>query len=279
MKLPYSSICNQKIVCLGAGSAGLGVLNSIVDAMVEEGLTKEDAKSRFYVLDKDGLLGVERKSLTRLQRSYARADYEDGLTLVNTIKNVKPTILLGLSGAAGTFTEECITEMAKHCVHQTPIIFPLSNPTSKAECTFEQAVKWTDGRLYFASGSPFKPVKYKGKLLYPTQGNNMYIFPGLGLGVTTCRATRITNKMLYKAALALASFTTSEDLKLGRVYPSIQEIRKVSEAVAFEVCKTAMEEGLATNTKMTMGNILSLIQKEMYYPAYAPLISRLPNMG
>jgi len=241
--------------------------------MQEEGLSNEEAKSRFYVLDKDGLLGVERKSLTRLQRSFARADLTDGMTLLDTVKSVRPTILLGLSGAPGTFHEEIITEMSKRCTHQTPIIFPLSNPTSKAECTFEQAVKWTDGRLLFASGSPFKPVKHKGKMIYPTQGNNMYIFPGLGLGVTTCRAKYITNKMLYRAALALASFTKSEDLAMGKVYPSIQQIRKVSEAVAFEVCKTAMEEGLACNNEMTQGNIVSLIQKEMYYPDYAPLIS------
>merc|ERR1712137_968044 len=275
MRLPYEAICEQKVICLGAGSAGLGVISSIVDAMMEEGLSEEEAKSRFYVLDKDGLLGVERRSLTRLQRSFARADLPDGASLLETIKAVGPTILLGLSGVPGTFTEECIREMAHRCTHQTPIIFPLSNPTSRAECTFEQAVRWTEGRLLFASGSPFSPVEYKGRQFFPTQGNNMYIFPGVGLGVTVCKAKMITNKMLHRAALALASFVKEKDLQKGKVYPSIRQIRRVSEAIALEVCKAAMEEGLAQRPGMSMGNIQTLITEEVYYPDYAPLISRL----
>jgi len=273
MKLPYSALVNQRIVCLGSGSAGIGVVSSIVDSMVQEGLTEEEAKSRFYMLDKDGLLGVERRTLTHTQRTFARSDLPDGLSLLETVKAAQPTILLGLSGVGQTFTEDVIKTMAANCKHQLPIIFPLSNPTSSAECSFEQAVQWTDGRLLFASGSPFSPVEYKGKIFYPSQGNNMYIFPGIGLGATTCKAKYLTNKIFYRAALALASFVGEEDLTAGRVYPGIKQIRRVSEDIAVEVCNAAMEEGLAQEPNMTIGNIRDMVEAATYYPDYAPLIS------
>jgi len=272
MKKPYSALGQQTIVLVGAGSAGMGVASSIVDAMVEEGLSEEEAKARFYILDKDGLLSVDRRSLTHTQRSFARVDLPDGLSLLEVVQQVKPTILLGLSGVASTFSEEVVRTMAEGCRNQPPIIFPLSNPTSSAECTFEEAVTWTNGRLLFASGSPFDPVSHNGTLFHPTQGNNMYIFPGIGLGATICKAKYITNKMFYRAALALASFVSEDDLKQGRVYPSIKQIRKVSEVIAVEVCKAAMEDGLAQREGLNPSTLREVIKEESYFPDYAPLI-------
>jgi malate dehydrogenase (oxaloacetate-decarboxylating)(NADP+) len=202
--LPPAALTEQRIVCLGAGSAGLGVCSSLVMGMEQEGLSQVSAHKQFWLVDRDGLVGRGRTSLTHAQMPFARDDLPNGMSLVDVIAKVKPTILLGLSGVGGTFTEEVIREMSKHCAK--PIIFPLSNPTSKAECTAEQAYQWTDGTAIVASGSPFGPVQYKGKTLTPTQGNNMYIFPGLGLGIIASKSKRVTDSMFYAAAKTLAAW-------------------------------------------------------------------------
>jgi len=190
------------------------------------------------------------------------------------MKKYKPTIMLGMTAVGGLFKEDLIRQMSKNC--ERPIIFPLSNPTTKAECTAEQAFEWTDGKCVFASGSPFEPVTFTdGRILYPTQCNNMYIFPGLGLGATLCGAKVITDRMLYVAAKALANYVTEDELSEGKVFPHITSIRDVSKTVAIAVIEEAIKEGLATklNEKDKL-DLETFVKKKMYDPVYVPLVER-----
>lgn len=217
------------------------------------------------------LLGEARyKQLNEEQRVFARKE-DDKMPLVDVVKKYKPTILLGVSAVGGLFTEEIIREMAAQV--DRPIIFPLSNPTTKAECTAEQAYDWTDGRCVFASGSPFDTVEMDdGRVFTPSQCNNMYIFPGLGLGATLCGATKVTDRMLYIAAEALATFLNEEDLKKGVVFPSLKSIRSVSHRIAVAVIKEAIQEGLATKLgAKDVDDLDAFVDSKMYYPEYVPL--------
>jgi len=302
--LTFNDLCNQRIVCLGAGSAGLGVVNSLMYAMVDAGMKPERAAKNFWMVDADGLLGTERPTLYKSQRVFARADLPDGLSLLDVVKKVQPTILLGLSGAGRTFTEDIVREMAQHCAQ--PIIFPLSNPTSKAECSFEDAVNWTDGRVIFASGSPFQPgmcraveresadscakcrvltnaqtrmaaVEYNGQVYTPSQGNNMYIFPGVGLGAVVCRAKHVTDRMMYQASRALASSVTQNELDHGLVFPDLSNIREVSKQIAIAVVQQAMAENLARRPHGELQDLEAMVTDAMYSPEYPPII-RKPDL-
>lgn len=269
-------ITKQRIVCLGGGSAGLGVINSLIDGMVEEGLSREVANKNVWVVDADGLIAQGRSSISDAQKPFVRTDLPNGLKLKDTVDKVKPTILLGLSGAGRTFTEDVVRSMAANT--ERPIIFPLSNPTDHAECTAEEAFTWTDGRAIVASGSPFDPVQYNGKTYYPSQGNNMYIYPGIGLGVVCCRAKKVTNAMFYAAAKKLASIVPEEDVQAGRVYPDIAKIREVSKQIAIEVCKEAFASNLATiHPPKNERELEYLVENAMYIPEYAPLV-HAPNI-
>jgi len=267
-----NSLGEQRIVICGAGSAGIGVGQVLLQAMIEQGLTLEEAKDCFCVVDATGLLGVENSDkLTPEQRIFAKKE-DGGMPLEEVVKKYKPTMLLGMTGVGGLFKERVIKEMAKHC--DRPVIFPLSNPTIKAECTATQAFEWTDGRCIFASGSPFDPVTVDGKVFYPTQCNNMYIFPGLGLGATLAGAKTVSDKMLYVAAEALANFVTEEDHKKGKVFPPLHQIRDVSKCVAIAVIQQAIEEGQATKLNpVDIANLDSFISKKMYDPVYVPLVT------
>ncbi len=172
-KKPFSAIRDQRIVCLGAGSAGIGVCSSIHQGMINEGLASKEAYKQFWVLDKDGLLTRNRTGITEQQQPFSRGDavLKEGASLLEVVRHVKPTILLGLCGVGATFTQEIIEEMSRHC--DRPIIFPLSNPTKKAECTAQQAFEWSDGRGIVATGSPFGPSNHKGRTFQACQGNNM----------------------------------------------------------------------------------------------------------
>jgi malate dehydrogenase (oxaloacetate-decarboxylating)(NADP+) len=218
------------------------------------------------------LLGEDSHELSAEQSVFARSQ-DGGMPLLDVCKKYKPTILLGVTAAGGLFTEELVRTMADNC--QQPIIFPLSNPTIKAECSAEQAYQWTDGRCIFASGSPFEPVTLSdGRTFTPSQCNNMYIFPGVGLGATVCGATKISDRMLYVAACALANFVSDYDIEQGKVFPSIQKIREASHAIACAVVREAKLEGLTTKV-LPDSDGLELedhVATKMYFPEYVPLV-------
>ena len=258
----------------GAGSAGVGVAQVLMQAMLEQGRTKEEARNAFYIVDQFGLLGTDRISeYSREQAIFAREE-DGGLSLLDTVKKYKPTVLLGMTTVGGLFNEEIITEMASNV--ERPIIFPMSNPTANAECSAEEAFKWTNGKAIFAAGSPFDPVTLAdGRTFYPTQCNNMYVFPGVGLGATVCGAKVVTDRMLYVAAEALANFVTDEELAEGKVFPHISNIREVSHRVAVAVVKEAFKEGQAHKISAEeMENIEQFVAKKMYDPVYVPIIEK-----
>lgn len=267
-------LAKQRIVIAGAGSAGIGVARVLVQAMIEKGCDSVTAKNCVYIVDNNGLLDTRKSSeMSPEQRFFAR-DIDGGMPLNDVVKKYRPTILLGMTGVGGLFTEEIVKEMAKHC--ERPAIFPLSNPTIKAECTAVQAFHWTEGRCIFASGSPFDPVTIDtDKVYYPTQCNNMYIFPGLGLGATLCKAKRVTDNMLYVAAEALANFVTDEELEQGKIFPPLSKIRDVSRKVAVAVIEQAMKEGQAASLNdVRPEDLETYVHNKMYYPEYVPLVEK-----
>lgn len=225
-----NALSKQKIVIVGAGTAGIGVANGLKMGLLMQGLSDQEARDRIYLVDQKGLLGQGRTGLDVNQVLWTKKDQPDGLPLEQLIHAIKPSIILGLTGYPGVFTEGAIRAMSQY--HERPIVFPLSNPTSRAEATAEQVWEWTDGKAIFASGSPFAPVNYKGDTKYPSQANNLYTFPGIGLGALVCQAKYITDSMLYVAARALAAAVKDEDIKMGKVFPPISQIRSVTEELA-----------------------------------------------
>ncbi|KAI8987701.1 hypothetical protein BDF20DRAFT_910271 [Mycotypha africana] len=286
---PAEALNEERIVCVGAGSAGVGVCEGIIDAMVSQGKVKsrEEAYSRIYMLDQHGLLGNPalardegeeqsivghgERQLDERQRCYVKANLSDRLSLEQVIEKVKPTVILGLTGVPGVFSEKAIRTMAKY--QEKPVVFPLSNPDTRAECTAEQAFKWTDGRAIFASGSPFADVPLpSGRIGRTNQCNNSYSFPGLGLGVTVSRATRVTPNMFLETAKTIANMATPDQLKEGTLFPGVRQLRDVALAVATRVCEVAYEENVAT-ARLKEGEILTdVVQSSMFVPEYVPLV-------
>eukprot|EP00818_Percolomonas_sp_WS_P009619 CAMPEP_0117447082 /NCGR_PEP_ID=MMETSP0759-20121206/6682_1 /TAXON_ID=63605 /ORGANISM="Percolomonas cosmopolitus, Strain WS" /LENGTH=605 /DNA_ID=CAMNT_0005239387 /DNA_START=185 /DNA_END=1999 /DNA_ORIENTATION=+ len=267
----FSDIANQRILIAGAGCAGVGVADALQKTMVREGITDREAFQRFYLCDKDGLITSKREKITPDQAPYAavRTDCEEGLSILETIKKVKPTILLGVSGIGGLFTKDIVEAMAE--CNTKPIIFPLSNPTDNCECTAEDAYKWTNGNVVFASGSPFPPVRFNQKTFLNSQANNMFVFPGLGMGAVLAGANSVTNGMLYAASVALANNVSTDALSEGLVYPRVREIRNASISVAMAVIKEAIAEDNFTLRKLKFMDDAQLrryIEKRMYYPEY-----------
>lgn len=264
LRITKGKLSDQRIIFLGAGSAAVGIADMIVAGMVEEGLSKQEARKRFWFLDSKGLVTTTRgDKLAEHKIPYAREE-KYIKTLLDVVKNVKPTILVGVSKQPGAFNEKIVREMKKHV--DIPVIFALSNPTSKSECTPSQAYEWTNGNVVYASGSPFEPIKYKGKTYVTGQGNNMYIFPGVGLGANVCKATKITDSMFYAAAKTLANLVSKEDLKKGRVYPDLNDIRKISAHIAVSVCEVAYSEGIAWEKRPE--NLLEIVKSTMFQPVY-----------
>uniref|UniRef100_K3WEW8 Malic enzyme n=1 Tax=Globisporangium ultimum (strain ATCC 200006 / CBS 805.95 / DAOM BR144) TaxID=431595 RepID=K3WEW8_GLOUD len=263
---------DQRIVILGAGSAGLGVATTLLQGMLREGLSADEARSRFYIMDQHGLIGSSREGLTSGQKYFSRSDLGDKTSLLDVVKNAKPTMLMGLSASRGAFTQEAVKEMAKHV--DRPILFPLSNPTSVAECTAQEAYEWTDGRCVFASGSPFAPVTYNGKEYAVSQCNNMFIFPGVGLACVVSQSARVTDRMLYAAAKALSLCMTEEEIASGQVFPSVKNIRHVSLKVATAVMQCALDDEIAGfRPKIRRGASLEdYIASKMYFPKYHTLV-------
>ncbi len=267
LRLTGGMLKDQTILFLGAGEAGIGIADLIVSAMMEEGLSKEEARAKCWFVDSRGLVVKNRDNLAHHKLPYAH-EHEQMTDLLTAVKALKPTALIGVSGQPRTFTQPVVERMAEY--NEKPIIFALSNPTSKAECTAEEAYTWTNGRAIFASGSPFDPVTYKGKTFVPGQGNNAYIFPGVGLGVIAIESKHVTDEMFMTAAKTLAQEVSEDDLAMGRIYPPLQAIRSVSLAIAVAVAEVAYRQGLAGVPRPD--DLSAHVKSYMYDPAYENLV-------
>ena len=263
MRITKGELADQRLLFLGAGEAGIGTADVFVAALKEQGIDEAEARKHCWFVDSRGLLCAGRDNISEHKAPYAHEhEYIDNL--LDAVKTLKPTALLGLSGQPQTFTQAVVEAMAEF--NERPIIFALSNPTSKAECTAEQAYTWTDGRAIFASGSPFDPVKLDNRMFVPGQGNNAYIFPGVGLGVIASRSRVVTDEMFLAASHSLADQVSDADLELGRVYPKLSRIRHVSAKIAADVATMAYERGFTDREKPD--DVLADIHEHMYHPVY-----------
>lgn len=263
LRITGGNLASQRFLFQGAGEAGIGIGELIVEALVSAGVAEADARRQCWYVDSKGLVVAGRIDLTAHKRPFAH-DHPGAATLLAAVEALKPTMLIGVSGMPSAFAEPVVRTMAR--LNSIPVIFALSNPTSKAECTAEQAYTWSDGRAIFASGSPFPAFEFKGRTYIPGQGNNSYIFPGVGLGIIASQAQRVTDEMFSVAANVLASLVTEADLASGRVYPDLQRIREVSAAIACAVAQVAFQRGL---TQMLCPEDLpARVQSQMYDPTY-----------
>jgi malate dehydrogenase (oxaloacetate-decarboxylating)(NADP+) len=263
LRITGGKLSDQKLLFLGAGEAGIGTADVFVAALVEAGMTPDQARKHCWFVDSKGMVVKSRQDLADHKLPYAH-EHEgctDFLTAVNTLK---PTAILGLSGQPDTFTKDVIESMAS--INDRPIIFALSNPTSKAECSAEQAYAFSGGRAVFASGSPFDPVTVGNQTFVPGQGNNAYIFPGVGLGVIASQSRSITDEMFLAAAHSLANQVSDSDIERGRIYPSLAKTREVSALIARDVAKIAYDNKLTD--KEEPDDILADIRLHMYRPEY-----------
>jgi malate dehydrogenase (oxaloacetate-decarboxylating)(NADP+) len=266
MRVTGGKLTDQRLLFLGAGEAATGIADLVVSAMVAQGLGEAAARERCWLVDSHGLVIRSRKDLAEHKLPYAHV-HAPVADFLSAIKALKPTAIIGVAAVGGTFTQEVLAEMAR--INQRPIVFALSNPTSKAECDAEQAYRGTGGRALFACGSPFDPVQLNGKTFVPRQGNNSYIFPGVGLGAIVSRTRRVTDAMFMAAAHTLAHLVTESDLAQGSLYPALPRIREVSLHIATAVAEAAYKNGLAG--KPRPDNVQADVQAQMYDPRYGDL--------
>jgi len=258
---------DMTLLFLGAGEAGIGIGDLVVEAMVEEGLSLEEARTRCWFVDSTGLVESTRTGLPHHKQRYAHVHAPVG-GLLEAVETLAPHALIGVSGTPGMFTAQVIAAMAR--LHERPVILALSNPTSQAECTALEAYAATEGRAIFASGSPFAPVTVKGKTHVPGQGNNAYIFPGVGLGVLVSESSRVTDEMFAVAARTLASMVTDDDLAMGRLYPSLSRIREVSQAIAIAVAEVVFARELGRCERPA--DLAAAVTAAMYEPQYVSMV-------
>jgi malate dehydrogenase (oxaloacetate-decarboxylating)(NADP+) len=266
LRVKGTKLADEKFLFLGAGEAATGIADLIVAAMEAQGVPTQEARQHCWLVDSKGLVVKSRDGLAAQKLPYAH-DHAGVADFLGALNSLKPTAIIGVAAVGGTFTPEVLRAMAE--INQRPIVFALSNPTSKAECTAEEAYVGTDGRALFACGSPFAPVPFQGRTLVPRQGNNAYIFPGVGLGAIACGATRITDEMFLAAAQTLADYVTPADLDQGSLLPPLSNIREVSAHIAVAVAEVAFERGLASRSRPE--NMLELVKAHVYdphYPAY-----------
>lgn len=266
LRVKGTQLVDEKFLFLGAGEAATGIADLLVSAMVAQGVAPDVARQRCWLVDSKGLVVQSRSGLAAQKQPYAHPHVE--LTdFLSAVKALQPTAILGLAAQGGAFTTEVLEAMAE--INAVPIIFALSNPTSKSECTAEQAYLATKGRALFASGSPFDKVQCFGKTFVPRQCNNSYIFPGLGLGAIATGASRITDEMFLAAAQTLAAYVTPADLQQGSLLPPLTRVREVSVHIAVAVAEVIFECGLASKSRPE--NLLDLVRAHVYdphYPAY-----------
>ena len=253
----------QRILFLGAGEAATGIADLIVSAMMADGMTESEAVNRNWLVDSRGLVVKGRANLSghKLRYAHEQAPIDDFLTAIRTLK---PTAIIGVAAVGGAFNADVLKTMAE--LNERPIIFALSNPTSKAECSAEQAYRYTGGRALFACGSPYDAVDFNGNTFVPRQGNNSYIFPGVGLGVIASGSRLVTDEMFMAAAHTLASAVSEADLRQGSLYPALPRIREVSAQIAAAVAGVAYQRGLAHGP--TPNDLIAVVQAQMYDPHY-----------
>ncbi|MFO1053225.1 MAG: NAD-dependent malic enzyme [Planctomycetota bacterium] len=257
------SLRDHRFLFLGAGEAGIGIADLIVSELVDGGMDAAEARRLCWFCDSQGLVVKSRTHLAHHKLPYAH-DHAWTADLLEAVKTLRPTALIGVSGQAQSFTGPVVTAMAE--INERPMVFALSNPTSKAECTARQAYTWSNGRAIFASGSPFPAVELDGRTFVPGQGNNSYIFPGVGLGVVASGASRVTEEMFRAAARTLARETTPAELESGCLYPALTRIREVSARIACAVAEIAYERGLATVARPE--SMLPFVMAKQYQPEY-----------
>jgi len=272
-------LTEQRIALLGAGSAGTGIASLLLRAMIDGGLSEAEARRRFYAVDRDGLLvegmpGITAAQALIVQDRQAVASWTlqkpNEIGLLDVVSNAKPTVLIGVSGQGGAFTEPVVRRMAQHV--DRPVIFPLSNPTSRSEATPEQILAWTEGRALIGTGSPFAPVDYDGRTVTIDQTNNSYIFPGVGLGILAASARRVTDTMFMAAGRALADLSPTKADKKGRLLPPVHRLREVSVAVATAVARQAQADGVADSC--SPDGLAMRIAANIWEPQYRPYRKR-----
>jgi malate dehydrogenase (oxaloacetate-decarboxylating)(NADP+) len=265
-----SKLSDQRIVFFGAGSAAVGIADMICAGIAEEhNMTLEEARRLVWMVDSHGLVSTRREGELQEHKVPYAQDEDPAPTLPDVIQRVKPTVLIGCSGQPRTFSEDVVKAMYAHCPE--PVIFALSNPTSKSECTAEEAYTWTEGNAIFASGSPFRRVRLGGRIFIPGQGNNMFIFPGMGLGAIISGASKITDEMFFTAAKTLAHMVTDAELAAGTLYPDLSKIRQISLAIAASVCRLAWDRGLARYEEPD--DIREAVRAAMWHPEYRPYVA------
>jgi malate dehydrogenase (oxaloacetate-decarboxylating)(NADP+) len=263
LRITGGKLREQTLLFLGAGEAATGIADLVVSAMMAEGLSEAEALRRNWLVDSRGLVVKDRSGLSghKLRYAHEQAPVSDFLSAIQTLK---PTAIIGVAAVGGAFTPEVLQAMAK--LNQQPIVFALSNPTSKAECSAAEAYRHTDGRALFACGSPFDPVKLNGATFVPRQGNNSYIFPGVGLGAIASGSRLVTNEMFMAAAHTLANSVSADDLRQGSLYPALPRIREVSAQIGAAVADVAYQRGLAAGPPPN--DTIGFIQSQMYDPRY-----------
>jgi malate dehydrogenase (oxaloacetate-decarboxylating) len=275
IKVTGLPLTQQRIALLGAGSAGCGIATLILQAMIEAGADEAAARRNFFAVDRDGLLVEGMPAITEAQKPFVQSKNAvagwtrqdaGGIGLLDVVINAKPTVLIGVSGQAGAFTEAVVRAMAQHV--DRPVIFPLSNPTSRSEATAEQLVSWTDGRALIGSGSPFAPVNWNGRTYHITQTNNSYIFPGMGLGILASGARRVTDGMFMAAAVTLSSIGTVASDAMPRLLPPISDLRNVSVLIAKAVARRAQIDGVAERSEPA--ELDARIDAFVWEPRYRP---------
>jgi malate dehydrogenase (oxaloacetate-decarboxylating)(NADP+) len=262
-RITGTRLADQRLLFFGAGEASVGMAELVAAAMEREGLSEGEARRRCWLIDSKGLVVAGRAGLAEHKRRFAH-DHAPLGDLVAAVEALRPTVLVGASGQAGAFTAPVLAAMAR--LNERPVIFVLSNPTSKAECTAEEAYRATRGRAVLGTGSPFAPVTLAGRTHATAQANNSFIFPGLGLGVLASGASRVTDEMFFAAARALADQVTPEDLAAGRIFPPVARMREVAAAVATVVARTAYAEDFATRAQPP--DIATHVRAGMYRGEY-----------
>ena len=263
LRVKGGKLADQKVLFLGAGEAATGIADLVISAMMTEGLSEAEALSRNWLVDSRGLVVKSRAGLTdhKLRYAHDHAPLGDFLTAIHTLR---PTAIIGVAAVGGAFTPQVLQVMAE--LNERPIVFALSNPTSKAECSAEEAYRHTGGRALFACGSPYDPVRLEGKTFVPRQGNNSYIFPGVGLGAIASGARLVTDEMFMAAAHTLAYLVDPDDIEQGSLYPALPRIRDVSAHIAAAVAEIAYKRGLATLPRPN--DLMAFIESQMYDPHY-----------